>query len=140
METTSGPVPATARSAARRAAARCPASSDCRNGATWAMPSRHDASCAGADRPVGTVIVRTRTSVNPAADAWAASRAVSCAAGPASRCSDGYHAGGWKPNGRSASSTASLAGWVQPGANVLAAKPRPTRRTSRSAARAAAGG
>ena len=51
-----------------------------------------------------------------------------------------YQAGGWKPNGRSASSTASLAGWAQPGANVLAARPRPTRRISPGHRRAGPGG
>ena len=48
METISGAMPAAARSAARRAAAWRAGSSEWRNGAMWARPSRHDASCAGA--------------------------------------------------------------------------------------------
>ncbi len=58
METASRPVPAAARSAARRTAARRAGASDRRNGAYCARPSRHDASYAGADTPVATVIAR----------------------------------------------------------------------------------
>ena len=49
--TISGPVPATAASAARRSSACRAAGSAPTNGATWAMPSRHAASSAGADQP-----------------------------------------------------------------------------------------
>ena len=63
MSTTSGPVPVTAASAARRSSARRAAVSELTNGATWAMPSRHAASSAGRDSPVSTVIVRSRMSV-----------------------------------------------------------------------------
>jgi hypothetical protein len=63
METTSGPAPvrATARSASWRTASRAGSSSALRNGATCAMPSRHEASSAGVDSPVATSAVRSRT-------------------------------------------------------------------------------
>ena len=95
IETTSGPVSvtaATARSAARRTAARPAASSERRNGAWWAMPSRHDASWAGVARPVGTAVVFTRTRVNPAAAACPASTSGSLARDPGARAA--YQAGG----------------------------------------------
>ena len=95
IETTSGPVPvaaATACSATRRTAARPGASSERRNGATWAMPSRHETSSAGVARPVGTDIVRTWTRVNPAAAALSARIPGSLARDPGARAA--YQAGG----------------------------------------------
>jgi hypothetical protein len=63
MSTTSGPLPATAACAAFLSSACRPGVSELTNGATWAMPSRHEASSAGLDRPVSTVTVRSRTPV-----------------------------------------------------------------------------
>ena len=82
IETVSGPVPATACSAACLSAARSGASSEPRNGAKWAMPSRHAASSAGVASPVGTAVMRARTSVKPAAAALAASACGSLARVP----------------------------------------------------------
>ena len=116
----------------RRAAARAPGPATRRNGAKCAMPSRQDASCAGVDRPVGD------------GDRCAAARGEAGggrlvgeprrirAAGSASRLSSRTRRGAVAERA-SASSTASLAGCVQPGANALAARPRPTRRISRQA-------
>jgi DNA-binding SARP family transcriptional activator len=93
-ETTSGPRPATAPSAARRSSARRAGSSERTKGAMLAMPSRQDASCAGVASPVGTAAVRSRTPRKPAAAASAASRSGSSARGSVSRLSRTYHAGG----------------------------------------------
>ena len=94
METTSGPMPATAPSAARRSSARRAGSSELTNGAMLAMPSRQDASSAGVASPVGTAAVRSRTRRKPAAAASPASRSGSPACGSVSRLSRTYHAGG----------------------------------------------
>jgi hypothetical protein len=92
IETDSGPVPATARSAARRTEAAPATPSERRNGATWAMPSRHAASSAGAASPVGTVTTDVRTASQPAAAASRASASGSPPRDPG--VSDPYHAGG----------------------------------------------
>jgi len=93
-ETTSGPMPATAPSAARRSSARRAGSSELTKGAMLAMPSRQDASCAGVASPVGTAALRSRTRRKPAAAASPASRSGSSARGSVSRLSRTYHAGG----------------------------------------------
>ena len=93
-ETTSGSMPATAPSAARRSSARRAGSSELTNGAMLAMPSRQDASCAGVASPVGMATVRSRTRRKPAAAASPASRSGSSACGSVSRLSRAYHAGG----------------------------------------------
>jgi hypothetical protein len=94
IDTTSGPVPVTAACAACRSSARRPAGSEHTNGATCAMPSRHDASSAGLDRPTSTVTVRSRTWVNPAAVVSRRSAAGSLPHGSVSRLNVTYHGGG----------------------------------------------
>jgi hypothetical protein len=94
METTSGPVPVTAASAARRNSARRVAGSAHTKGATWAMPSRHDASCAGVDSPLSTSTVRSRTSVKPASAVPWTSQAGSLPRGSVSCLNVTYHEGG----------------------------------------------
>jgi DNA-binding SARP family transcriptional activator len=98
-ETVSGPAAdvATACSAACLAASAEAASrarSEDMNGATCAMPSRHAARSAGAERPVRTVTARIRTWAKPAAASCAASTPGSPAAGSVSCLNRTYQAGG----------------------------------------------
>ncbi len=94
METTSGPVPATADSAARRTLARSGPASDPTNGAMCAMPSRQEASSAGAAIPVSTGTVCSRTWRKPASAACRASAAGSRDCGSTLRLNVTYHPGG----------------------------------------------
>src|SRR6185312_8214716 len=93
-ETTSGAMPVTAPSAARRSSAWRAGSSELTKGAMLAMPSRQDASSAGVASPVGTAAVRSRTRRKPAAAASPASWSGSSARGSVSPLSRTYHAGG----------------------------------------------
>ena len=55
------------------------------NGATWAMPSRHDTRSAGVASPVGTAVMCACTRLNPAAAAHLASTFGSLARDPGAR-------------------------------------------------------